>query len=929
MKPLSADLIFHLPAVRSKLIRLLLNGLLPIIGLIPVLFKTVTTAQDQHEKLAQAILGAHTAEERKALLVAKPELEVALVKLGNSRYQEGKYEDALVAYSCASSIADGLHDFEQGAFISVQIGNVYSVQGKYRLSLEYYQKALQLAQVGNDKQQMVSARIGIGSANYWLGLYELALDQYQSSLVLANELQQPSLKASSLLGIGLVHYARGEYQGALQSYRQALRYGKEANDESIRAEASVNIGILHHKQGDYDQALFRYHQAQMLFEKLDDKESLVGVFHNIGQVRQRQAKYGAALENYRHGLSLSEQLGNKVFISRGLLDVGYLHYEKRQFRQALSYYQKALHIAEEADAKETLGVMLVDIANAYHSLGNFGEALQFANRAVGVAQEVGSLESLWQAFTAAGKAYKALGEISRSAQAFDQAITIVEQLRGQVAGGQPEQERFFENKLVPFQEMVDLAVGQNHLTDALSFSERGKSRVLLDRLTTPQSATSFQRLTKQDREEQERLNRNLVLLNGQIYAAMAQSTDPVKMSHLNAQLQKARLEYEAFGATLATPRPVLKALSNPSLITSDEAGQLIGNTSTGLLEYTVLEEKTYLLLITKAATGEVRLRSYKVPLRERQLAKLVAQFREKIAARALDFHPLAAQLYQLLLEPAHQQLRDVNTLCIVPDGVLWELPFQALQPAQDEYLLDRFAVFYAPSLTVLREMQPFTRANRTRLQNKQNTLLAFASPESKVDQTRTDSPVKNLSELAVQAIREVYGPGRSVIFTRSAATEARAKSEMGNYSVLQFFTHGLLDDRRPLYSALMLSPGEKGTEDGMLEAREVMDLKLNADLAVLSACETAGRAGRGEGLIGISWAFLVAGCPSVVVSQWKVGTLATKELMVEFHRQLMRSGAAPISKAQALRKAALKVRNTTLLQHPYSWAGFILVGSNN
>jgi len=186
-----------------------------------------------------------------------------------------------------------------------------------------------------------------------------------------------------------------------------------------------------------------------------------------------------------------------------------------------------------------------------------------------------------------------------------------------------------------------------------------------------------------------------------------------------------------------------------------------------------------------------------------------------------------------------------------------------------------------------------------------------------------------MADLAVQAISEVYGPGRSVIFTRSAATEARAKSEMGNYSVLQFFTHGLLDDRRPLYSALMLSSGEKGTEDGMLEAREVMDLKLNADLAVLSACETAGRAGRGEGLIGMSWAFLVAGCPSVVVSQWKVGTLATKELMVEFHRQLMRSGAAPISKVQALRKAALKVRNTTLLEHPYSWAGFILVGSSN
>src|SRR5262249_105225 len=156
-----------------------------------------TFAQDEYEKLAEAILRSHNEEERKSLLIAKPELAAALVSLGNRRYQEAKYEDALVAYSSAGRIADTLQDFRQGAFIRGQIADIYSVQGKYRLSLDYYQKDLQFAQLANDKQQMASAQIGIGSANYWLGQYELALERYQSSLVLADEVHHPSIMASS------------------------------------------------------------------------------------------------------------------------------------------------------------------------------------------------------------------------------------------------------------------------------------------------------------------------------------------------------------------------------------------------------------------------------------------------------------------------------------------------------------------------------------------------------------------------------------------------------------------------------------------------------------------------------------------------------------------------------------------------------------
>src|SRR5262249_55871404 len=132
-----------------------------------------------------------------------------------------------------------------------------------------------------------------------------------------------------------------------------------------------------------------------------------------------------------------------------------------------------------------------------------------------------------------------------------------------------------------------------------------------------------------------------------------------------------------------------------------------------------------------------------------------------------------------------------------------------------------------------------------------------------------------------------------------------------------------------MYSHLVLSQGDKN-EDGLLEAWELMRMDLHADLAVLSACETArGRFGAGEGVIGLTWALFVAGVPSTVVTQWKVESASARDLMLNFHRHLQAPSAAakaPVTKAEALRQAALKLMKKPETSHPFYWAGFVLVG---
>ena len=219
------------------------------------------------------------------------------------------------------------------------------------------------------------------------------------------------------------------------------------------------------------------------------------------------------------------------------------------------------------------------------------------------------------------------------------------------------------------------------------------------------------------------------------------------------------------------------------------------------------------------------------------------------------------------------------------------------------------------------------------------TLLAFGNPavgkqtEQRVKAVFMDEKLEPLpeAEKQVAALAQLYGAKQSRVYTRAEAREDRAKTEAPAFRIIQFATHGILNSNSPMYSHLVLSQAAGDTnEDGLLEAWEVMKLDLQADIVVLAACETArGRVGAGEGMIGMSWAFFVAGSPTTVASQWKVDSAGTTQLMLEFHRNLkaaLGNPKADISKARALQLASLKLLKSREYQHPFYWAGFVLIG---
>jgi len=338
-----------------------------------------------------------------------------------------------------------------------------------------------------------------------------------------------------------------------------------------------------------------------------------------------------------------------------------------------------------------------------------------------------------------------------------------------------------------------------------------------------------------------------------------------------------------------------------------------------------------------------------IDIREKDLAQQVEQFRQTLANQNYGFQKPALDLYRLLLEPVHEQIKGRTELVVVPDTVLWNLPFQALQRTEGHFLVEDLAISYAPSLAVLKQMHLRKKSEAS----TSGVLLAVGNPTlSKPTLHRAGialagedfGPLPE-AERQVKTLGLLYGPKASKIYTGSAAREDVIKAEAPKYKILQFAAHGVVNESSPLYSYVLLSKSESSpTEDGLLEAWEIMNLNLNADLVVLSACETArGRVAGGEGVMGLSWALFAAGSPASVVSLWKIESSSTTELMLDFHRRLtsvvdhndaehasgIANSVSRLSKAQALRLAQLSLLRTKNYSHPFFWAAFVLMGDGS
>jgi CHAT domain-containing protein len=850
------------------------------------------------DALATRLEGAVSDRERDEILAKEQDfvtesLNGVLITRGLRSEMRGDYEKALRSFRLAQAVSEKIGDLEGVGIALNHIGTVKRAQYDYEQDLLAQQKALAIFEAIGTKR---GAAVALESLNQ---LYLLL----------------------------------GDYQEAFNCARQSLRLYEETGHTRGIASALTDIAAVYAMQNNPQQALAHYERAMKISEELEDRIQVAMLRGEMATEHLALGNYEQALELFKVILRETESFGDQTGAAIIRNEIGRVYAAQGRYEKALDYHRQALAVLETGNEKRVVATTLVNMTDAYLAEGKFAEAAPIAERAMSLAREIGQPFDLWSALTAAGHCQLALRRPAEARESLTEAVGIIERLRAQAAGGAEDSQRYFEDGLRAHHGLLRLLTQENQPQEALALAERAKARTLLDALQ--RGRVSIQKaMTAEEREQERRLKLELTMLNTQLTrVTQSGKPDPQRVGEIKPRLEKARLDYEAFQTALYAAHPELRARRGDApIIKAEELATLIHAPNSAMLEYVVTDDATYLFAITKAADRrDPDVQVFTLPIKRAELAGQVESFRRRLAERDLGFRDAARRLYDLLLKPAQAQLRGKTDLVIAPDDMLWELPFQALLSGDDRYVLEKSAVSYAPSLTVLREM---AKARRRGAETPSTSLLAFGNPAlGKETMARAALVARDESldplpeaEAEVKGLRRLYGAARSKIYVGAEAREDRAKNEAGAFQVLHFATHGVLNNAAPMYSHLVLAQGDKN-EDGLLEAWELMQMDLNADLAVLSACETArGRFGAGEGVIGLTWALFVAGTPATVVSQWKVESASARELMLGFHRNLRTPSREPAPKAEALRQAALKLMKNPSTSHPFYWAGFVLVG---
>jgi CHAT domain-containing protein/tetratricopeptide (TPR) repeat protein len=942
----------------------------------PTQQKGQQSAEQPIEALVSALLATKDEAQRESLLAEQKallnkELSDRLTFRGKSLSLKNDFEGASKSYQLARTIAERIN-YPKGIIAAItEIGALQTSRGNAKAALEIYEQALRLTEQHDEKSLSAALQLNMCAAQIGLSNLDQAAINCRLCLTLAEKDGDQGLQAKAYTNLGINARQRGDAAAASEFLLNGMARLEALGDKRGLVRSLTSLGVLYKEAENLTAALRYYSRALTVAEEVGDKVGIAGTLSNLSSVYRSLGNYRLALDFSQRSLALAESLGNKPIISIATGAIGEIHMHRSEFTQALEYSLKSLKLAEQTGDQRRVAIRLeylgmvylrmkdydqalsyfqrsLDLAKSikvpfsvlysqkwiaytYLKQGKPREALDWAEQSLALFQKNPAVKTPWESSQFAGMAYSALNQPEAARQKLEEAINLIEFERDGLSANENDQAAFAAFRTSPYLRLVTLLTEQGQMAEAFRYLERAKARTLLNVLQSGKTSVS-KAMTAAEKEQEKRLRDEMAALNAQLRRiTQTQQPDVAAISTAKTNLEKARLAYEAFQTQLYLTHPTLKAQRGEApALNLGEVSALLPHANVAALEFMVSDEVVYLFVLTQGARG-VEIKAYPLAIKRDELNPLIRKFRQQLASLDLQFRSTARQLYDILLKPAQAQLAGKTQLVIVPDDALWELPYQALVTSKNQYLIETAAVSYAPSLTVLREMQ----TQRARRGKPTGSLLAFGNPSfgqetiQRVELAYRDEKLVPLpeAEAEVKALGQLYG-SRSKIYVHAAAGEARLKAEAAEAGILHIATHGVLNDAAPMYSHLALATNND-KEDGLVEAWELMQLDLKADLAVLSACETArGQIGNGEGVIGLSWALFVAGVPSTLVSQWKVESSSTRDLMLGFHRNLKGTSAKPgAPKAEALRRAVLPLLKKPATNHPFYWAGFVLIGA--
>ncbi|HSL54785.1 MAG TPA: tetratricopeptide repeat protein [Pyrinomonadaceae bacterium] len=829
--------------------------------------------------------------------IESPEIATTLASIGGLQYELGDYEAARKTFLRIAEWSPG------GESLS-RVAEALYMQHNYSEALTYYLRALDYLRPQNSFAGMIAAYSGAANCYYYQRNYDKALEFYHSSLAIERRVNDPTGIATRLQSIGNVHRLRGDYASALESYMKSLSIAQQSPTSGTVAGTLGSIGLVRALQGDNVAAIEYFDKSLAKFETDGDQVGRARMLSLIGNARYVQGEYALALEAYEKSRELYEKRSDQLNRAHLLLGIGAVHLAQRNQTLALQSFHEALTFYTTLGRKADMADALSRLAAAYREQGDNAKALEFAQTAAKAAKDAGVFAIASYALTEAGKAQRGLGRKTEALNTFAEAIQVQRSIRPETGPEGIETER---SGVPPYLAAMETLIELNRAGEALVRADEAKSQFLREVIQRG-NFTITKGMTGAEREEELRLVGDVAALKVRMYGSQDASYKQINANDpLKTRLSAARDAYEAFRKRLYATRPQL-ALNRGELSTLnlDELRPFVNN-NTALLQYAVAEEQVFLFVVI---ASDVRAYTLNTPRNE--IAQKIKDFRGSIDS------PFAArELYDILLKPAESQLAQRSKLIIVPDGALWDVPFEALQTSDERYVIDQASVSYAISFAALREMRKRRAPNTIR---RAPVLAAFGSPAlgndvlERMQRTYTGLKLAETEIGEVDQLRATYGPARTRTYTTTRATKERVKAESSAATVLHLATPAILDHAVPMYSLFLMSPD--AGDDGLLKLWEITSLNSKARVVVLPHTWTTGLSQTGDALVALSWAWFVAGSPSVILNRWE----GNAELVDDLHQRLKTSEP----NAEQLRQAMLKLRRR---ENPSHWATYMFLAN--
>jgi CHAT domain-containing protein/Tfp pilus assembly protein PilF len=763
-----------------------------------------------------------------------------------------------------------------------QQGDKQIQTSQYKAALQSFQQALAIYRQIQDHRGEALSLNYIAIVQRTLGNYVQALEFYKQALDLFRELGDRLNEGTALNNIGKVYEGLGQYPQALEFYQQALAIRRQVGDRSGEGFTLIDLGVIHTSLGQYPQALDFLQQSLDIFRKIGDQRQEALTLNAIGLYYRTIDQYPKALEYYQQAFVIFQKLG----ISRGegtsLNNIGDFRRNQGEYSQAQELFQQALAIFRELGDKVGEGVALSNIGRVYAHQRQYPQALKFFGQALAIFREVGDKAGEARTLRYIGSAFYQSDKLVEAEKILREGIELLESLRPKLSDA--NKVSIFETQTATYQLLQKALIAQNKPDAALEVAERGRARAFVELLAS--------RLSNSNNE-----------------AKPPQSPTIFEIKQIAKTQNSTLVQYS---------------------IISEEF-KVAGKPQT--------KESEFYIWVIKP-TGEVTFRKADLkPLWQKEkttLDNLVITSRDSIGAISTAFRggidvvgkpnaPKAKnnlkRLHELLINPIADLLpkNSNDRVIFIPQRSLFLVPFAALQDADGKYLIEKHTILTSPSIQVL----DLTHKQKQRIGTKPiegkdtlivgNPTMPFLAP--KIGETPQQLIPLPGAEREAVAISKLL---KTEPLIGKKATVATVVKRLPQARFVHLATHGLFDDIQGLNSGIALTPS--GKEDGLLTASEILDLKLNAELVVLSACDTGRGRLTGDGVIGLSRSLISASVPSVLVSLWSVPDAPTALLMTEFYQNLQKGS----DKAQALRQAMLTTMKTN--PNPVDWAAFTLIG---